>query len=217
MRGEPRLNHNPSAPDSPARSSGHLTQELEAPLRRPEIRKIYSDVCVHDSHQRDVREVQPLGDHLRSEQYVDIAGTDAVEDSRVRPLAARGIEVQPGYARRRKPLGQKPLDLLSAEAALPEIPAPAARTIWPRIFLMETIVADQALWISMVGQRDAAVRTRRHRAAVDALDERRVAAAVEQEDALLGATHAFDDCILQRLADRRSVGGPALRRVGVNP
>jgi hypothetical protein len=179
MSGEPCLNQNSSTLCSTAGSAGYLTQELKAPLRRPEIRKVYSDVGVYDSDQRNVREVQPLGDHLRSEQNVDLSGADAVEYSRMRPLPTRGIEVHPGNSRRWKSLRQKALDLLGAEAALPEIPAPATWTIGPRIFLMETIVADQSLWISMVGERDAAVRTSRNRAAVDALDERGVAAAVE--------------------------------------
>jgi hypothetical protein len=61
--------------------------------------------------------------------------------------------------------------LLSAKSALLEISAAAAGAVRSRIFLVKTIVADQPLWAAVVGEGDAAMRTRRNRAAVDALNE----------------------------------------------
>src|SRR2546429_4216458 len=53
-----------------------------------------SHVRVDDSDERDVREVQSLGDHLRAEQNVHLAGADAIEDVRMRPFSARRVKIE---------------------------------------------------------------------------------------------------------------------------
>jgi hypothetical protein len=71
-------------------------------------------------------------------------------------------------------------------------------------------VADQALWIPVMRQRDAAVRTRGNRAAVDALDEGRVPAPVEKQDTLFSAIHGLDNRIVERLPNYRAIIHTAL-------
>src|SRR2546423_1879151 len=215
VRRQPGLDQDTTAFRPPASSARHLTQELKAALGRPEIRKVDSNVRVDDADERDVRKVESLRDHLRSEKNVHLSSGDAVEYTRVRPFSARGIEVHSRYSRRGKSLGQKPLYLLRSQTALLQIPAAAARTIGPRIFLVQAVVADETLGVPVVRERDAAVGTRRHRTAVDALHERRVTAPVEEQDALLPTSHGFDERVVERLAYHCSVIDPTLRHSGV--
>ena len=141
--------------------------------------------------------VEPLGDHLRAEQDVHLAAPHAVENVGVRPLPARGVDIHARDPRGREALGQQSLDLLRAEAAPAQRrPADTARQTACGCLVMLAVVADQPLGRAMIGQRDGAVRAGRDVTARLALHERRVAAPVEQEDALLAAR--------ERLAQRRS-------------
>src|SRR4051812_22207745 len=215
VTGQSRLDEDLSALRAATGSSRDLTQELEATLGRAKIREVDSDIGVDDPDQGDVGEVETFGDHLRAEQNVDFPGSDAIKNSGVRPFATRGVYVHPGNPRRRKPLYQQTFDLLGAKSALLEISSSTARAIGSRILLVEAIVADEPLRIPVVGKRDAAVRARRHRSAVDTLNKRGIPAAIEEQDALLAAGHRFDDCIVEGLADDDAVVHPALghRRV----
>src|ERR1700737_2112927 len=172
MRRYPGLDQHSASllpPSSPAR---HLTEKLEAALGGPEIRQIDSNIGVDDSHQSDIRKIQSLGDHLSSEQDVDFARRHPIENSGVRPLPARRIEIHTGNPGAGKSLAQQSLHLLSAKPALLEVSAAAARTIRPRILLVQAVMADQTLGIAVMSERNAAVRTGCDGSAVDALDER---------------------------------------------
>src|SRR5204862_1135043 len=118
-------------------------------------------------------------------QDVDFASGNPVENAGVRPLAAGSIDIHSRHSRRGKSLAEQPLHLLGAKSALSEIPTAAADAVGAWILLVQTVVADESLRVPVMGERDAAVGTGRDCAALDALDERRISAAVEEEYALL--------------------------------
>ena len=66
-----------------SRAPGHLRQQLEGALGGAEIRHAQPDVGVHHAHQRDVRDVVALGDHLRADQNVVAALAEAVQNGLV--------------------------------------------------------------------------------------------------------------------------------------
>ena len=68
-----RLHQHPPAARPAARPARHLGEQLERPLGGAEVGHVQADVRVDDADQRHVGEVQPLGDHLRAEQDVDLA------------------------------------------------------------------------------------------------------------------------------------------------
>src|SRR5205814_4328162 len=154
-----------AAPGSPR----NLVKELEGALGCSEVRQIDAHVSVHHPHERDVRKIESLGDHLRPEQNVDFTCCYTIENAGMRPLAARRVNIHSRHPRSRKSLAQKTLDLLRAKSTLLEVSSPAARAVGPRLFLVQTVVTDQALRIAMQRERDAAVRTGRHRPAIHAL------------------------------------------------
>ena len=186
-----------------ARAPRDLAQKLEAALARPKVREVDADVGVDHPHQRHVGEVEPFRDHLGAEQHVHVAGTHAVEDLGVGPLATRGIHVHARDARRRVPLREEALHLLRSEAALPERPATAAGAESLRRFGVQAIVAHQALRRAVIRERDAAIGACRDVAAVAALHRARVAAPVQQEDALLAGREALGERALEWRTDDR--------------
>ena len=118
VRRHARLDDHLAALRPAPRAARDLAQELEAPLGRAEVRQVDPDVRVDDADERHVREVEPLRDHLRAEENVDLAAPHAIENLGVRPLAARRVDVHARDARGRKALGEQPLDLLRAQPAL---------------------------------------------------------------------------------------------------
>ena len=166
-----RLDQYSPALGAAARSARHLAQKLKAAFGCPKVREIDANVGIDDSDQGHVGKVEALRNHLRAKQNVDLTCGNAIEYPRVSPFPAGGVEVHSRNPSRRESLGEKPLHLLGAETPLLQIPPATTRTIGSRIFLVQAVVADEPLWVSVVRERDAAVRTGCYRAAVNALDE----------------------------------------------
>ena len=57
---------------SPARPSCNLDDKLKGTFGGPQILHPERQVCIDHTHEGDVREVQPLGNHLGSDQYIDL-------------------------------------------------------------------------------------------------------------------------------------------------
>src|SRR5205085_9698981 len=76
--------HRPSLRTSPG-AARNLSDELKSALRRAKIGQVDSNVGVDDADKSDIREIQPLCDHLRAEENVDLPCCDAIENARVRP------------------------------------------------------------------------------------------------------------------------------------
>jgi hypothetical protein len=172
MRRYSRLNENfPALRPAPG-TPGNLAQQLKASLGRAKVGTIDSDIRIDDTYERDVREVQPLCDHLRSKQNVDAACGYPIEYLRMRPLPARGIDIHARNARGGKPIAHETLDLLSAEPAVFERLAAASLAARAQRLLMRAVMAEQSLGRAVQSQSYAAVRTCDDVTAVVALNER---------------------------------------------
>ena len=84
-------------------------------------------VGVDDADQRHVREMQSLGDHLRADEDVDLAGAEIAEDAPVIVLALQDVGVHARDAGVGEELRQRVLDLLRAEAGVADGRVPALR------------------------------------------------------------------------------------------
>src|SRR5687767_14544229 len=113
-----RLNEDLSPFRTATGPSGDLAQQLETPLRCPEIWKIDPDVGVDDRNECHVRKVEPLRDHLRAEQNVDLPVPDAVENHGMRPLVTRSVDIHARDPRAGEPLAEEALDLPRTETTL---------------------------------------------------------------------------------------------------
>src|SRR3569832_327051 len=102
----------------------------------------------------------------------------------MRPLAARRVDVHAGDARRREAVGQQPLHLLRPQPALAHHRAAALRTGTGHLLGVLAIVTDEALGHAVIRETDRAVRTVRDVTARPALHERRIAAPIQEQNAL---------------------------------
>ena len=179
--------------------AGHLREQLKCPLTSAKVRDVQAQVGVNDPDQRHVREVQPLGDHLRAQQNIDFAGAKIAEDAPVILLALERVGVHPLDLGHREALGQGGLNLLRAQAdeADRRVATTLLRTLVRRGLDVAANVAHQLLRGAMVGQRHAAIRALGNEAAVGALQRRRPTAPVEEEHHLLFFLEPLQDRLAQ--------------------
>jgi hypothetical protein len=78
MIGVIRLNHGVPAARAPAGAAYHLGEQCKRSLTRTEIREVQADVRREDPHDRHVRVVMSLGNHLRPYQDVEIPALESL-------------------------------------------------------------------------------------------------------------------------------------------
>ena len=79
----PRLHHDFPTPGPAPRPARHLRHQLKRPLRRAEVGQVERRVGIDHPDQGNPRKVESLGNHLRTEQQVDLAARECVENSGV--------------------------------------------------------------------------------------------------------------------------------------
>src|SRR5690606_12360128 len=129
---------------------------------------------------------------------VDLASFDAPQDLMVRPFAGGRVHVHARHAGVGERVDHGTLDLLGADAAEREVAGAAVVAGDRGRLLVEAVVADHAAPAAVVRERDVALPAVPDAPAIAALDESRIAAAVEEQDRLLTA--------LEPLADRGDEG-----------
>ena len=170
-----------------SRAPRYLREQLEGPLRCAEVRQMKRTLGVKHANKRDVREVQPLRDHLRAYENVRLVAPERAEDVVVRMLAARRVGVHPQDARRPEATLQRGLDALGADAGERKARRSAGGTRRRHRNPPAADVAAAARIGTMVRVGNGAVWTDDRRRAVRARDRARVAAPVQEENRLLGA------------------------------
>ena len=91
---------------------------MEGAFAGAEIRQVQGQVGVDDADQRDVGEMQSLGDHLRAEQDIDLAGAKIAQDAAVIFLALQRVGIHAHDAGVGKELVQGVFDFLRAQAGV---------------------------------------------------------------------------------------------------
>ena len=133
------------------RAPGRLRQKLKRALGGAEIRQTQSDVGRHDAHQRDIRNVVALGDHLRAHQDVEIAFAKTVQDALEMPLAAHRVAIHARDPRLGKIAMQLFFDFLRAGPDEVQILAPALRTHRWNLLRIVAVVAQHAAIAPVIG------------------------------------------------------------------
>src|SRR5258707_15889901 len=126
------------------------------------------------------------------------------ENLRVGPFSAGRIHIHTGDPCVGKTLAQQTFHLLRAEAALTQSLSAATNARELKGLDVLTIVTHELFRRAVIREADAAVGTHGHVAAGTALDERRVAAAIQQEDALFLFCQPVTERSLERLAHGKS-------------
>jgi hypothetical protein len=73
---------------------------------------VQRQIRIDDAHQRDLRKIQALGDHLCADEDVDLLPFHRAENAMMTPLGGRGIQVHSRDPGRGESLAEEGLDLL---------------------------------------------------------------------------------------------------------
>ncbi|MNS74343.1 hypothetical protein D3C72_1078170 [compost metagenome] len=155
-------------------------------------------VRMDDADQGHALEVVPLGHHLRAHQDVDLARVDFVEHRLRGALAARGVGVDPGDAGVWKTRGEGLLDALRAPPKWRNIDIAAVRAVMRHWRFQPAVVAAQPALRPVQHEVRRATRAAGEPATAIAGQHRRIAAPVQEQQALLAALQPLLDGVQQR-------------------
>jgi hypothetical protein len=178
-----------------------LHDQLRDPLGGAEIRAEQRLVDADHRHDREVRQVVTLGQHLRPHQDAGLVLGDAVEQRAQGLLAARRVAVDPQHRHVGKPFLQSGLDPLRARAERDQLGAATFGARCRRRALRAAVVAAQLVARAVERERAVAAPAARGPAAVVADQQRGVTAPVAEHQRLLAARHRGRDRIDQRRAE----------------
>ena len=183
-----------------AGAARHLEQQRGEPLGRAEIGAVERVVGAEHADQREAREIVALGEHLRADEDVDLAGVNALAHRGERALALRAVAVDAHDARCRKSRRERVLEPLRAVPERQQVDVAALRARARQALRVAAVVAAQLAVIAMDDEPRAAARAARLPAARRAQQRRRVAAAVDEHQRLLAAREPRLDRREQRRA-----------------
>src|SRR6516165_6360358 len=96
----------------------NLSQQLKRALSSSKIGHMQSNVGVDYADQSNVRKIEPLSDHLSSDQNIDFTDSKRMKSLSIRVLSAHGICVHSGCGRRWKKLLHRAFDFFGAETSV---------------------------------------------------------------------------------------------------
>ncbi len=186
-----------------AGAAGGLHQQGEQPLGRAEVAAEQGAIGVDRGNQGDAAEVVPLGDHLRADKDVHLARMHRVKLRFQRSLELGRVGIDAGHARARQGLGQLLFQLLGAAAQGRDVRVAAARAGGRHPLGEAAVVAAQRAVQLVEDAEGAAVRAFALPAAFQAVQDRRIAAPVQEHQALLAPLKTLAQRFDQRLAQGR--------------
>ena len=137
------LDHDFPRPNPAPCAARRLCEQLERALRRPVVLRVQRDVREQDAHERHLRKIMSLHDHLRPDEDVRLLLPERGQDLLVAALRLRGVGVHPQDPRARELLQKILLDLLRPGLESRDIRRAALRTLRKLKPLIPAIVADE--------------------------------------------------------------------------
>ncbi len=195
------LDHHLPRRRAASRTPRHLRQQLVGPLRGPKIGVVQQVIGIEDPDERHALEIEPFGNHLRTDQNIGAVRREIADDGAEGALRGDRIAVQPRHARLGKAFGNLLLDLLRAEAHRLQLDHLARGAAMRRRLRMAAIVADELFAPLVVGERHVALGAARRPAALGALEVGGEAAPVLEKHHLLAARQRRIDPIEQLLVE----------------
>ena len=196
------------------RASDDLGQHGKGALGGTVIVHVKRGVGQQDAHKRDVGEVVPFGDHLRTDHDVGLAVAEFSKQLIHGEFCRGGVRIQTHDARVRQKRLQLLLHALRAKAVVSQVRGLTRGALGGHLHPCSAPVADQlAVGVravfDVVGHGHRAVRAGDGRATGCAGHKSVIAAAVEKQDCLPAALYRVIQCLGEERAERR---GKACRR-----
>ena len=178
---------------------GDLRQQLECPLPRAVVGQIQRHIRRNHAHQRHLREIQPLGNHLRADEQLCAPGAELIEQLCVTILAGGRVNIHADDVFLWEEFFQFFLDFLRPRAEIADVLAAAFRAGVRRQRGESAVVAVEfRLGLpaahDVVGHGDIAVRAFDDITAASAADEAVVPAPIHQQHGLFAARDAVLEC-----------------------
>src|SRR5258708_39816186 len=86
-----RLHKNFAGDLSSSGPASDLRKQLESTFTGSKVGQMQADICVNDTHQGDIRKIEALGDHLRTDQNVDLSTPQSTKGLRLDTLCTHNI------------------------------------------------------------------------------------------------------------------------------
>ena len=198
-----------AVPGVAARPACGLHQQAEQALGRAKVAGKQRAVGVDGGHQRDVAEIVALGNHLRADQHIDLAGMHAGQLRFERAFVPGGVGINAGNAHRaavgspdiHQQLGQMFFEPLGAASDRGDVEVAAARAGARHAFGEAAVVAAQRAVNLVEHAVGAAIGAVAFPVAVVAGQHRRITAPVQENHRLLATRHALANGQQQRRGD----------------
>ena len=204
-----RLDQSESFFVPPAGPADRLHQQLPGALTGTVIAREERQIRQQHAHQRHIREIVALHNHLRPDQDVRLMIREGLHNFFMAVFSARRVEIHPQDLRFRKFLLHDALRHLRTGAEPADMRRPALRAPLHHRLLVAAVVADQ-FSAPVRRQRDVTVRALDYMAAGPAGDKARKSPLVQKQNRLLMTVQALRDFRLQRTAQHRSISRPEL-------
>ena len=168
-----------------AGAAGDLGEQLESPFPSPKVGSMQRQVCIQDAGEGNVWEVEPLGNHLGSQQDIDLPGAEVAQDVPDGIFPAGCIRIEPSKPRPRKDLLENLLYFLGAVSLEQDGAILALRTRSRDDGLITTEVTDESFLGPVICERNGAMLALTDMAAAGALQGAGKAPAIQEENDLL--------------------------------
>ena len=169
---------------APAGSPCRLGDQLECPLRRPEIRDVQRNIRRNDPRKSHIAKVQSLGDDLRADEDLRLAAAKGFQLPRQFSFSLDRIQIQPLRRVVRKQLRNSLLQLFRPAAEIPDVLASALRALVRRRLVITAVVAHRLSARLVIRQRKSAAGALGHVAALPAGHEGGIPSPVQEQDHL---------------------------------
>ena len=193
MLGELRLDQHFARQFGAAGAAGDLHQLGKQALGCAAVGGEQRGIGTERTDQRQLGEVVPLGQHLRADEDVGLAGVNLLDEDFPLFPALGGIAVDAQDARLRKTFGKNGFDALRAAPERLDVLIAAGRASARHAALEAAVMTTQAPVGEMQNEIGSAARAMRNPAARGAGQHRRIAAPVEEDEALFAALEPLPD------------------------
>ena len=203
--GQTLENATPARTLASAAAPDNLRHERECPLIAAVIAGEQRLIDRDHTDQRDIREIESLADHLRAAENVILMIGKGAEAGFVGSARHGCVGIHAQDFRIRQQRLQLLLELLRPESHLPQPVIAALRANGHRRLHMSAVVAEQRAVRLVIGHRHRAVRAVDRFIAFGTLQQRVIAAPVEQQNALFAALQIFIERLRERNRERTAV------------
>ena len=191
--------------DAATGAAGYLAEQLECAFATTKIGKVERDVGGNDSDQGDVGEIEALCDQLGSDQDVFFTAAEVSDYLFDRAFLLGDIAVETRDSGVGELLDDEFFDLFGADSERLNLGALALGADLRSAFLVAAMVAFELIVAAVVAEGDGARRAFPLASAVAAHEERRVGAAVEEQDRLVAGFEGLFEFFGEERAEKGRV------------